>query len=187
MIIGIYSALELSYSPARICWILALSSSISALWTVGLPSLVICSDIWASSWFFLPANLLDMTANQANRAARPRPVMCLAWSGNFWVVVIVNSWVNFQTWLLIGCLLLCNQSGAISVYWPSSWLWLELKSFHPCSCTRWSMHLVSASDKKIQCGATFATRPFRTLDSSSQTWAAALPKWRITWKENWPL
>ena len=33
-------------------------------------------------------------------------------SGNLWVWVIVKSWVNLLTWLLIGCKLLNSQSGA---------------------------------------------------------------------------
>ena len=32
--------------------------------------------------------------------------------GNLWVVVIVKNCVNLLTWLLIGCSLLCSQSGA---------------------------------------------------------------------------
>ena len=36
----------------------------------------------------------------------------VVWSGNLWVAVIVKSWVNLLTWLLIGCSLLCSKSGA---------------------------------------------------------------------------
>ena len=38
----------------------------------------------------------------------------MSWSGNLWVVVMVRSWVNLLTWLLIGCSLLsaANQEPA---------------------------------------------------------------------------
>ena len=51
--------------------------------------------------------------------------------GNFWVVVMVNSWVNEHSRLLIVRLLLISQSGARTAHWLNSWLWLQLKSSRP--------------------------------------------------------
>ena len=50
--------------------------------------------------------------------------------GNLWVVVIVKSWVNLMTWFMIGCSILCSQSG-VCLLTQLLTITIQLINFHP--------------------------------------------------------
>ena len=84
-------------------------------------TLVQCSQSGASLLVdtTLDNSLFSIPGRCAGRPSRVAGESCRTarwqrtWGGNLWVVIIVKSWVNLLTWLLIGCSTLCNQWGAM--------------------------------------------------------------------------